>query len=533
MSTSPVSLRQLLAMDLLPGHSLLGGAAGLGRPLTRVFPGTSARDIPYLGEGTLVIFGPEQLPVSELVTDLAIRLAHSANSAGIVAQRPTGPVPAASSRLADKLAVPLVTVESVVPAAIVAQLDPYVRAPELAGLRMLGATAQRLHHPVIDPEQLTVLLAQSLSCPVTLVDAELRPIAGDRYLCTLLESVTSRDKLTRAQPSAGVFDLDGEEVLLVQPVQLDNDGPAHFWLLARTAAAASVQLRPIQQALTVAAMAHAVAVAARTARMEREARGHSLLLGEVLDQADDLSQRTLQRVAALGWRLAGWHTAVQIGANWTTSLVHQRDLLPELEHALSRHAIEATLIERAEGWVFWVTVDSEPDTYDPQPLLDGVQASLRAVESAHEGLTLCAGVGTGRPGVVGLRESLREARHACLLARTEETGGTVEHIEAMSVKRLLVSWYSSNPLRSVGMNLLNPLTEADSSGELLRTLRRYLDLESSATATAKALSVHRNTVIQRLEKIGSLLPVDLADPDDRLVVHLATRVAGIEWDDAV
>ncbi|MFF0448905.1 helix-turn-helix domain-containing protein [Streptomyces sp. NPDC004609] len=41
------------------------------------------------------------------------------------------------------------------------------------------------------------------------------------------------------------------------------------------------------------------------------------------------------------------------------------------------------------------------------------------------------------------------------------------------------------------------------------------------------LGVHRNTVLHRLERVRALLPVDLSRPDERLVVHLATRVAGI------
>jgi DNA-binding PucR family transcriptional regulator len=42
------------------------------------------------------------------------------------------------------------------------------------------------------------------------------------------------------------------------------------------------------------------------------------------------------------------------------------------------------------------------------------------------------------------------------------------------------------------------------------------------------LGVHRNTVLHRLDRARTLLPVDLARPDERLVVHLATRVAGVD-----
>jgi DNA-binding PucR family transcriptional regulator len=106
----------------------------------------------------------------------------------------------------------------------------------------------------------------------------------------------------------------------------------------------------------------------------------------------------------------------------------------------------------------------------------------------------------------------------------------VEHVRAMSAKRLLMGLYAAAPLRAQAEELLAPLTEADPSGELVRTLRRYLDWESSATDTAASLQVHRNTVMQRIDRIRKLLSLDLDDPDDRLVLHLASRVAGVDWD---
>jgi DNA-binding PucR family transcriptional regulator len=60
-------------------------------------------------------------------------------------------------------------------------------------------------------------------------------------------------------------------------------------------------------------------------------------------------------------------------------------------------------------------------------------------------------------------------------------------------------------------------------------VRLYLDLESSTSRTAALLRVHRNTVLARLERARGLLPVSLDDPDDRIVVHLATRALGVEW----
>jgi len=58
--------------------------------------------------------------------------------------------------------------------------------------------------------------------------------------------------------------------------------------------------------------------------------------------------------------------------------------------------------------------------------------------------------------------------------------------------------------------------------ELLPTLEAFL-AEGSIHATATQLSIHRNTVLNRLKKIEAITRVDLDDPETRFLVHLALR----------
>jgi sugar diacid utilization regulator len=322
----------------------------------------------------------------------------------------------------------------------------------------------------------------------------------------------------------------------VAPVQLDRDGPAAFWLAARLSALPAALLEPVRQSLGVAALSFAVYVAGHTATLERESRRRSLLLGEILDQVGEAggpAPRTVERAAALGWRLAGWHTAVHLAVKESAAAIRPGELAGELEDRLGVSGVAARLVERVDGWAFWTTSESESAAVEPGALRTMLGAALHAVEADHRGLVLCAGVGGGYPGTAGIARSLDEARQACLLARTESGApgaDAVEHIDAVSMKRLLVGWYASGSLRSVADEIVTPLLTADPGGELVRTLRLYLDLESSTTLTAARLGVHRNTVMQRIDRARKLLSVDLDDPDDRIVVHLATRVVGIDWD---
>ncbi len=530
MNDNFVTVRQLLGMGLL-AHEVLGGEVGLDRPVRMIVPTVSATEVGALASGSLAVFGPEHLAVEDLAADLVLRLGHSAGLAGIIAERPRRSVPLVTRRLADKLAVPLIVAEGVAPAALAATFDPYVRAPEIAGLRILGTTADRFSTPPSSPEQLTRVLGQAIGGAVVLVDAECRYVAGDESAFELTLRPDIAAHLGGARPTAATFPLGGADVALLQPVQRDITAHAGYWLIARLNTATRALIGPIRQSMSIAALAFAVHLAAGAVQSEREGRQRSVLLTAILDQAEAPSTRAVERATALGWRLAGWHTAVQIAVSRAGTMPPQSELVRELEEELARRSVTSTLVERSEGWAFWVTAETEADALDTAPLLAAVQGTLRAVEADHSGLSLCAGVGGAHAGTAGIAESLGEARQACLLALTEEGTGVVEHVRAMSAKRLLMGWYASAPLRAQAAEILAPLTAADPSGELVRTLRRYLDRESSATDTAASLRVHRNTVIARIDRIRKLLAVDLDDPDDRLVLHLATRVAGVTWAD--
>ncbi|KUO14224.1 PucR family transcriptional regulator [Streptomyces sp. DSM 15324] len=70
--------------------------------------------------------------------------------------------------------------------------------------------------------------------------------------------------------------------------------------------------------------------------------------------------------------------------------------------------------------------------------------------------------------------------------------------------------------------LLAPLAAAPA---LKETLRTWLSLHGSWDRTAVALSVHRNTVRQRMARCASLLGTDLDDPDVRMELWFALRAS--------
>ncbi|WP_237694120.1 PucR family transcriptional regulator [Streptomyces sp. SID2888] len=71
--------------------------------------------------------------------------------------------------------------------------------------------------------------------------------------------------------------------------------------------------------------------------------------------------------------------------------------------------------------------------------------------------------------------------------------------------------------------LLAPLAQAPA---LVETLRSWLSLHGSWDRTAVALSVHRNTVRQRIARCAASLDADLDDPDVRMELWFALKQTG-------
>ena len=75
-------------------------------------------------------------------------------------------------------------------------------------------------------------------------------------------------------------------------------------------------------------------------------------------------------------------------------------------------------------------------------------------------------------------------------------------------------------IRSFCRTILGPLAESAQQDEL-RTLEEFLRAHGSVNAVARALFLHRNTVRQRLKRIGALTGADLEDADQRMQLYLA------------
>jgi hypothetical protein len=146
--------------------------------------------------------------------------------------------------------------------------------------------------------------------------------------------------------------------------------------------------------------------------------------------------------------------------------------------------------------------------------------------SARVGDGVAVGVSSRCHSLVDLGRSYRQTRLAIELVQRLGRSGRVVDCDQLGAYRLLLQLGEVDELRSFANEVLGPLLTHDRNhkAELLRTLAAFLDHHGRALPAARALYVHVNTVSYRLRRIEALSGLDLSDPDDRLVAHVALKI---------
>lgn len=92
----------------------------------------------------------------------------------------------------------------------------------------------------------------------------------------------------------------------------------------------------------------------------------------------------------------------------------------------------------------------------------------------------------------------------------------------------LLSHYEDRGIASeFCQEMLGTLVDYDHfhNADLLHTLRTYFRCNGNAVEAAGRLFLHRNSLYYRLQRIETLLNVDLKDPQTRLALHFALEMA--------
>lgn len=243
------------------------------------------------------------------------------------------------------------------------------------------------------------------------------------------------------------------------------------------------------------------------------------VMSEILQGPANLSHGLAAQASRLGLATDGWHVGLDVLLRGEAPIGPVLDLLRQRVQELG--AVTPWL-RRGAGYVAWYSTVAAPTASSQRRLTAVLEGGVVQCRRHWPGLEVTVGVGSAAREAEGIARSVEQATQAGLVAASSPGEGAVRVVHDLGSSRLLLGWYGSGVFRDVADDILQPLVALGDS-EILRTLAAYLDRACSASHTARALQVHRNTVNQRIARAERALGVSLTDADARLALQLALR----------
>jgi len=156
----------------------------------------------------------------------------------------------------------------------------------------------------------------------------------------------------------------------------------------------------------------------------------------------------------------------------------------------------------------------------------------RQLRTEH-GIRLSIGIGNQCQSINDYRRGFAEASEALQMGQSLNHDGSVTHFNDLGVYRYLYKIARMDDLRDMYQDQVAHIATYDrrKGTDLLDTLETYLECAGNLTKTSERLFVHRNTLIQRLERLQSLCDIDIQDRSNWLTLQVAIKVFKLRSND--
>jgi hypothetical protein len=233
---------------------------------------------------------------------------------------------------------------------------------------------------------------------------------------------------------------------------------------------------------------------------------------------------------ARGIALAPAYVAVAIegeGLDETVATQKNAEIRRVCLDTLGTRTGEVVVVERGGGFFFLVPTPLEVDAANARTAATMIP---RGMQRAGLDVKVVGGVGR-HADMIGVAQSVDEAREAMIIARRMFGGGRVMPYDDLGVYPLLHrTGATREDWRAFATRVLDPLRAYDDKHqtELIRTLKLFFDVGQNIKEAAAKLNVHRHTVFYRLRQIGEIGRLDLDSPHDQLTVRAALAVDALD-----
>ncbi|GGA91371.1 PucR family transcriptional regulator [Ornithinibacillus halotolerans] len=192
-----------------------------------------------------------------------------------------------------------------------------------------------------------------------------------------------------------------------------------------------------------------------------------------------------------------------------TSLVRRKliDIVNQISHS------EVVLFEKHNSFFALIFGDekSYPEMLDQWSLIIKKQNEKEANENIRIAISPYMKTPTS------FIESLNSVRKTMEIGMKIKPRESVYTFDKLGIYEILIKLTNDKFSVKYARNLLNPLE--NDQGELLKTLKVYLDENGNVTRSSESLFIHRRTMTYRIKRIEELLNMDLDDSMNRFILR--------------
>jgi purine catabolism regulator len=206
-----------------------------------------------------------------------------------------------------------------------------------------------------------------------------------------------------------------------------------------------------------------------------------------------------------------------------TALLPLTELLTNGGVARSDHELEQVLFARLER--VHSRIRQSTNFLIGEGSQGGESPRTALATRSEQGIDYSVGIGRIARELQGIGRSMREAQQALEIGRRLFGEGRLHSFARLGIYRLLFHLYGHEELIAFYRETLGPLLEQDSRGsEFIETLECFFRCNGNLSEAARAMHMHRNSLLYRLERIEELLGQSLEDPELRLSLQLALKI---------
>src|SRR3954469_8441309 len=377
----------------------------------------------------------------------------------------------------------------------------------------------------VGPRGIASVLAEHLGRPVVIEDHLHRVIAGAAPDGSedWKELIPARDAERGRGNARDAFSI---------AVRVGSEVVGHLLL------SSDEDLGPIDRALVdVATTGVALEFAKQRAAAEVEERLRGEAAVELLTGSYPSEEAIAARAARLGYDLGEPHDVLVLDVAPPgdgiagTELDHDRvgRVLGVVRERLAVRSPRSLAVQHLGSVVVLAVVGRGPAA-EPRALVDDLKVHLEPVAGADRG-TIGIASRCSRPDQYA--PAYRLAREAIDLMLKLDRRGSIVGAGELGPYGLLLRHSAREELAAFAARSLGPLLDHDLAhgGELVSTLRAYLDEDRVQRRVAARCFIHVNTVVYRVHRIEELLGADLGDPKTVFDLTLALRIMDLLGED--